>query len=45
VGRQGFDVTLQDREQRFIDPAIGRAQALFAKRCATRASARPWPRA
>lgn len=29
---KGFDVTLQDREQRFIDPALTRAQALFEKR-------------
>ena len=29
---KGFTVTLQDREQRFIDPALQRAQALFAKK-------------
>lgn len=29
---KGFEVTLQDREQRFIDTAMGRAQELFAKR-------------
>ena len=29
---KGFEVTLQDREQRFIDPAIARAQALFEKK-------------
>ena len=29
---KGFEVTLQDREQRFIDGALGRAQELFAKR-------------
>ena len=29
---KGFDVTLQDREQGFIDKAQTRAQALFAKR-------------
>ena len=29
---KGFNVTLQDREQRFIDTAMTRAQALFAKR-------------
>lgn len=29
---KGFNVTLQDREQRFIDPAMERAQALFARR-------------
>jgi len=29
---KGFDVTLQDREQRFIDPAMARAQALFEKK-------------
>src|SRR5690606_13096734 len=29
---KGFEVTLQDREQKFIDGAMTRAQALFAKR-------------
>ena len=29
---RGLDVTLQDREQRFIDPALERARATFAKR-------------
>ncbi|MEP6632580.1 MAG: 3-hydroxyacyl-CoA dehydrogenase NAD-binding domain-containing protein [Luteimonas sp.] len=29
---KGFDVTLQDREQKFIDGAMTRAQALFEKR-------------
>ena len=29
---KGFEVSLQDREQRFIDPALARAQELFAKR-------------
>jgi 3-hydroxyacyl-CoA dehydrogenase/enoyl-CoA hydratase/3-hydroxybutyryl-CoA epimerase len=29
---RGLNVTLQDREMRFIEPAISRAQALFAKR-------------
>ncbi|MGV8922809.1 MAG: 3-hydroxyacyl-CoA dehydrogenase NAD-binding domain-containing protein [Thermomonas sp.] len=29
---KGFEVTLQDREQRFIDAALTRAQALFAKK-------------
>jgi 3-hydroxyacyl-CoA dehydrogenase/enoyl-CoA hydratase/3-hydroxybutyryl-CoA epimerase len=29
---RGFTVTLQDREQKFIDPAIERAEKLFAKR-------------
>jgi 3-hydroxyacyl-CoA dehydrogenase/enoyl-CoA hydratase/3-hydroxybutyryl-CoA epimerase len=29
---KGFTVTLQDREQRFIDPAMTRAQALFEKK-------------
>jgi len=29
---KGFEVTLQDREQRFIDGALARAQELFAKR-------------
>lgn len=29
---KGFEVTLQDREQRFIDGALSRAQALFEKK-------------
>ena len=29
---KGFEVSLQDREQRFIDPALARAQALFEKK-------------
>ncbi|MCC8538882.1 3-hydroxyacyl-CoA dehydrogenase NAD-binding domain-containing protein [Xanthomonas axonopodis pv. poinsettiicola] len=29
---KGFEVTLQDREQRFIDTALGRGGELFAKR-------------
>jgi len=29
---KGFEVTLQDREQRFIDVALARAQELFAKK-------------
>jgi len=29
---RGFDVTLQDREQKYIDPAMERAQKLFGKR-------------
>ncbi len=29
---KGFEVTLQDREQRFIDGALGRAQELFNKK-------------
>jgi len=29
---RGLDVTLQDREQKYIDPAMKRAQKLFAKR-------------
>ncbi|KOB34818.1 3-hydroxyacyl-CoA dehydrogenase, partial [Xanthomonas arboricola] len=29
---KGFEVTLQDREQRFIDTALGRGNELFAKR-------------
>ena len=29
---RGLDVTLQDREQKFIDPAITRAHEMFAKR-------------
>jgi 3-hydroxyacyl-CoA dehydrogenase / enoyl-CoA hydratase / 3-hydroxybutyryl-CoA epimerase len=29
---KGFDVTLQDREMRYIEPALQRADALFAKK-------------
>ncbi len=29
---RGMEVTLQDREQKYIDPAMGRAQKLFDKR-------------
>ncbi|MEO6155057.1 MAG: 3-hydroxyacyl-CoA dehydrogenase NAD-binding domain-containing protein [Thermomonas sp.] len=29
---KGFEVTLQDREQRFIDAALSRAQEMFAKK-------------
>ncbi len=29
---RGFSVTLQDREMKFIEPALGRADELFAKR-------------
>ena len=29
---RGLEVTLQDREQKYIDPALQRAQTLFAKR-------------
>jgi 3-hydroxyacyl-CoA dehydrogenase/enoyl-CoA hydratase/3-hydroxybutyryl-CoA epimerase len=29
---RGLDVTLQDREQKYIDPALQRAEKLFAKR-------------
>ena len=29
---RGLTVTLQDREQKYIDPALGRAEKLFAKR-------------
>jgi 3-hydroxyacyl-CoA dehydrogenase/enoyl-CoA hydratase/3-hydroxybutyryl-CoA epimerase len=29
---KGFEVTLQDREQRFVDAALDRAQQLFAKK-------------
>jgi 3-hydroxyacyl-CoA dehydrogenase/enoyl-CoA hydratase/3-hydroxybutyryl-CoA epimerase len=29
---RGLDVTLQDREQKYIDPAISRAEELFSKR-------------
>ncbi len=32
---QGFDVTLQDRELKFIQPALDRAQAMFTKRLKT----------
>jgi 3-hydroxyacyl-CoA dehydrogenase/enoyl-CoA hydratase/3-hydroxybutyryl-CoA epimerase len=32
---RGFDVTLQDREMKFIRPALDRAQDLFAKRLKT----------
>ncbi len=32
---RGFDVTLQDREQKFIEPALARARELFAKRLKT----------
>lgn len=30
---RGMRVTLQDREQRFVEPALARARELFAKRC------------
>ncbi|HEY0179056.1 MAG TPA: 3-hydroxyacyl-CoA dehydrogenase NAD-binding domain-containing protein [Dokdonella sp.] len=32
---RGFDVTLQDREMKYVQPALDRAQALFAKRLKT----------
>ena len=32
---RGFDVTLQDREMKFIQPALDRAQDLFTKRLKT----------
>ncbi len=32
---RGFDVTLQDREMKFIQPALDRAQDLFAKKLKT----------
>ena len=32
---RGFDVTLQDREMKFIQPALDRAQDLFSKRLKT----------
>ena len=32
---RGFDVTLQDREMKFIQPALDRAQELFAKKLKT----------
>ena len=32
---RGFDVTLQDREMKFVQPALDRAQDLFAKRLKT----------
>jgi 3-hydroxyacyl-CoA dehydrogenase/enoyl-CoA hydratase/3-hydroxybutyryl-CoA epimerase len=37
---KGFEVTLQDREQRFVDGALQRAQALFGKKVKD-AAARP----
>jgi len=30
---RGMQVTLQDREQRFVDPALDRAREFFARRC------------
>src|SRR5690348_14993046 len=33
--QQGFEVSLQDRELRFVQPAIDRAQQLFAKKAGT----------
>ncbi len=30
---RGLDVTLQDREQRFVDPALERAATFFARKC------------
>ncbi|HEX6832348.1 MAG TPA: 3-hydroxyacyl-CoA dehydrogenase NAD-binding domain-containing protein [Rudaea sp.] len=38
---RGFDVTLQDREMKFIQPALDRAQDLFAKRLKTPERIRP----
>ena len=35
---RGFNVTLQDREQKYIDPALQRAQKLFEKRLKTAGS-------
>jgi 3-hydroxyacyl-CoA dehydrogenase/enoyl-CoA hydratase/3-hydroxybutyryl-CoA epimerase len=32
---RGFDVTLQDREMKFVQPALDRAQELFSKRLKT----------
>jgi 3-hydroxyacyl-CoA dehydrogenase/enoyl-CoA hydratase/3-hydroxybutyryl-CoA epimerase len=32
---RGLNVTLQDRELRFVEPALARAQALFSKRLGT----------
>jgi len=32
---RGFDVTLQDREMKFVQPALDRAKTLFAKRLKT----------
>ncbi|HEX7348912.1 MAG TPA: 3-hydroxyacyl-CoA dehydrogenase NAD-binding domain-containing protein [Rhodanobacteraceae bacterium] len=32
---RGFDVTLQDREQKFIEPALARARKLFEKKLKT----------
>ena len=38
---RGFDVTLQDREMKFVQPAIDRAQDLFAKRLKTPGRIKP----
>jgi 3-hydroxyacyl-CoA dehydrogenase / enoyl-CoA hydratase / 3-hydroxybutyryl-CoA epimerase len=38
---RGFDVTLQDREMKFIQPALDRAQEMFAKRLKTPERIRP----
>ena len=32
---RGFDVTLQDREMKYIQPALDRAQDMFKKRLKT----------
>ena len=38
---RGFEVTLQDREMKFVQPALDRAQELFKKRLKTPERARP----
>ncbi len=38
---RGFNVTLQDREQKFIDPAMARARTLFEKRLKTEDRIKP----
>ncbi|MEO8804399.1 MAG: 3-hydroxyacyl-CoA dehydrogenase NAD-binding domain-containing protein [Rudaea sp.] len=38
---RGFEVTLQDREMKYIQPALDRAQELFAKRLKTPARVQP----
>ncbi len=38
---RGFNVTLQDREQKFIDPAMVRARELFGKRLKTEDRIKP----
>jgi len=38
---RGFEVTLQDREMRFVQPALDRARELFARRLKTRERIEP----